>query len=726
MLEIMPDIVYNVFKGRFLNYTSEVIDMSGKTVIDAMWDDSPIDVSSEVNFIWSIANKLRGPYRSDKYKDVIIPMTIIRRFECALASTKQKVVEQYKANPDFPAKAMYRISGFQFYNTSEFDLAELVNDSDNIAANFKSYLQGFSSNVLEILMSKERGLNFGEEIDKMDKNNRLFSVVKAFSELDLDPRTIDNVKMGYIFEELIRKFSENAEAGDHYTGRDVIKLMVNILLAEGCDDIFDDGKVITILDQACGTGGMLSTGYNFIKRYNPSADVRLFGQEINPESYAMCLAEMLIKGQNSENICYQDTMIADRFKDTKMRFVLENPPFGTAWGGKDAADGVENAVNEEFKKGFDGRWGAGLPGSGDMQMLFLQSAIDKLDENYGRAAIIENGSPLFTGGTASGESQIRRWLLENDLIEAIVALPTDLFYNTGIATYIWILSKNKREERRGKIQLIDAGNVYHKLRKALGNKKNEITPEDRSQITKLYADFEENEFCKIYRNEEFIYREYTVMQPLQRSYAISEERIQQLVSKNILSSLYDPAKVAELESAEELDGKDAKKLEKFLDNKPVYDNILSALSNAKSDKVYLSPNAFIPVLTSALGSVTTDKKLLDKIADGLSVMDKSAEIQRDKKGNIIYDKETKDIEIVKFEENIDDYMAREVLPHVPDAVAFFEEDMSKKNPVIKTGAEIPFTRYFYKYQQPKPSEELEKQFLELEESVSERIKTLFG
>lgn len=297
--------------------------MSAKQIIDAMWDDSPVDVSTEVNFIWSIANKLRGPYRSDKYKDVIIPMTIIRRFECALAPTKQKVVEQFKAKPNFPAKAMYRISGFQFYNTSEFDLAELVNDADHIAANFKSYLQGFSANVLEILMSKERGLNFGEEIDKMDKNNRLLSVIKAFSELDLDPRTIDNVKMGYIFEELIRKFSENAEAGDHYTGRDIIKLMVNILLAEGCDDIFDDGKVITILDQACGTGGMLSTGYNFIKRYNPSADVRLFGQEINPESYAMCLAEMLIKGQNAENICYQDTMKADRFKGTKMRFVLE-------------------------------------------------------------------------------------------------------------------------------------------------------------------------------------------------------------------------------------------------------------------------------------------------------------------------------------------------------------------------------------------------------------------
>ena len=677
--------------------------MAEKQKMDAMWDDSPIDVSTEVNFIWSIANKLRGTYQSDKYKDVIIPMVIIRRFECALAPTKQKVVDQFKANPAYPAKAMYRVSGYQFYNTSEFDLAELVNDADHLAANFKSYIQGFSVNIQDIIKS----LDFDKQIDKMDKNNRLLSVVKAFSELDLNPVTIDNVKMGYIFEDLIRRFSENAEAGDHYTGRDIIKLMVNILLAEGCDDIFDDGKVITVLDQACGTGGMLSTSYNFIKRYNPSADVRLFGQEINPESYAICLAEMMIKGQNAENICYQDTMKADRFRETKMRFVIENPPFGTPWGGKDAAEGVEQAVNDEYTKGFDGRWGVGLPGSGDMQMLFLQSAIDKMDDNFGRAAIIENGSPLFSGGTASGESQIRRWMLENDLIEAIIALPTDLFYNTGIATYIWVLSKNKRRERKGKIQLIDASGFYNKLRKALGNKKNEISPENRSEITKLYADFAENEYCKIYKNEEFIYREYTVMQPFQRSYAITGERIEAMLSKGALSSLYDQAKVDELENMEELSGKDLKKLENYQNNKPVYEAIISALQAAVSEPVYNSPKAFMPVLTKALANATADKKLLDKIADGLSVMDKDAEIQKDKKGNILYDKETKDTELVKWEESIDDYMTREVLPHVPDAKAFFEEDLGKKKPVIKTGAEIPFTRYFYKYQQPTPSEELE-------------------
>lgn len=699
--------------------------MANNTVIDAMWDDSPIDVSTEVNFIWSIANKLRGPYQSDKYKDVIIPMTIIRRFECALEPTKQAVVDQYKANPNYPAKAMYRISQFQFYNTSEFTLAELINDADHLAANFKNYLQSFSPNVQEIIMSAEKGLDFSKQIDKMDKNNRLLSVVKAFSELDLNPRTIDNVKMGYIFEELIRKFSENAEAGDHYTGRDIIKLMVNILLAEGCDDIFDDGKVITILDQACGTGGMLSTSYNFIKRYNPTADVRLFGQEVNPESYAMCLAEMLIKGQNAENICYQDTMKADRFKGTKMRFVIENPPFGTPWGGKDAAEGVEQAVNDEYAKGFDGRWGAGLPGSGDMQMLFLQSAIDKMDNNLGRAAIISNGSSLFTGSTASGESQIRKWIIESDLLEAIIALPMDLFYNTPIATYIWVLSQNKRFERKGKVQLIDASGLFKKLRKALGDKKNEISPEDRVAITKLYADFTENEHCKIFSNEEFIYREYVVMQPLQRSYSITEESIDRMLAKGSLSALFDKSKVNELENMEELTGKDLKKLEAYQNNQPMYDAIVSTLTESISDEIFYSLDAFMPVLIDILSAVITDKKLLEKIADGLSIMNKKAEIQCDRKGNVIYDKETKDIELVKYQENINDYMEREVLPHVPDAMAFFEENLGAKKPVIKTGAEIAINRYFYDYQEPIASEELEKRFVELESSVSERIKELF-
>lgn len=699
--------------------------MPKNKVIDIVFDDSPVDVSTEVNFIWSIANTLRGPYQSDKYKDVIIPMVIVRRFECALAKTKAKVVAQFKRNPNYPYKAMCKISEFQFYNTSEYTLSELLNDSENIAANFKSYLNAFSPNVQEIIMSNSSGLDFEKQIDKMDKHNRLYGVIKKFSELDLDPKTIDNVKMGYIFEDLIRRFSENAEAGDHYTGRDIIKTMVNILLAEGCDDIFDDGKVITVCDQACGTGGMLSTTENFIKRFNPTADIRLFGQEVNPESYAICLAEMLIKGQNAENIRLQDTMKADCFANTKMRFMVENPPFGQPWGGKDAAEGVEEAVYKEKTKS-QSRWGAGyLPATGDMQLLFIQSAVDKMDDLCGRAAIIENGSPLFTGGTASGESQIRRWLLENDLLEAIIALPTDLFYNTGIATYIWVLSKNKSKKRRGKVQLIDASGIYHKLRKSLGNKRNEITPEDRKKITELYANFEENELCQIYDNEEFMYREYVVKQPLQRSYAIDDERIENLVVSGALNTVYDEAKVNELEnSEEELSTKEEKTLEKLKAGKPLYDSIMETLKANTGKKKYMEPVSFMARLSELLPDV--DKKLLDRIADGLSAMDKDAEIQKDKKGNILWDNDSKDTEIVKYTESIDDYMAREVLPHIPDAKAFFEEDVSAKKPVVKTGAEIPFTRYFYKYQQPKASKDLAKEFVELDKSVNKRIAKLFG
>ena len=691
--------------------------------IDVMWDDRPVDVTTEVNFIWSIANKLRGTYQSDKYKDVIIPMTIIRRFECALEKTKEAVVKKFNENPNFPPKAMNRISGYSFYNTSPFSLKELLNDSNNIASNFKAYIAGFSANVQDIIHS----LDFEKQIDKMDANDRLYNVVEAFSELDLDPATIDNVKMGYIFEDLIRRFSENAEAGDHYTGRDIIKLMVNILLAEGCPDIFDDGKVITVLDQACGTGGMLSTSYNYIRRLNPTADVRLFGQEINPESYAICLAEMLIKGQNAENICYRDTMKEDCFSDRKMRFVIENPPFGTPWGGKDAGTGVEAAVKEEYTKGKDGRFPAGLPGSGDMQLLFVQSAIDKMDDEFGRAAIIENGSPLFTGGTTSGESQIRRWILQNDLLEAIIALPTDLFYNTGIATYIWVLSKNKRDERKGKVQLIDATSFYTKLRKALGNKRNEIGPEERKTITELYANFEANEYCKIFDNEDFMYREYTVMQPLQRSYAITKERISNMLAKTSISDYFNEAKAREWKENEaQLTAKEAKKYDEYLAKKPIYDDMLTILEANISDKKYLSSQEFIPVLDDLfLGTGLNSKEIAD-IADGLSAMDKEAEIQKDKKGNVLYDKETKDTEFVPYKQDIADYMQREVLPHVPDAKAFFEEDLSKKKPVIKTGAEIPFTRYFYKYQKPESSADLEAKFLELEQTVNDGIAKLFG
>ena len=692
--------------------------------IDVLWDDNPVDITSEANFIWSIANKLRGVYMPDKYGDVVIPMTIIRRLECALEGTKAAVVKQFKKNPDYPFKAMCRLSGVQFYNTSEFALKELCNDADHIEENFKAYVDAFSPNVQNLLCDDD-ALNIKSHIRTMSKGGCLYNVVKAFSELDLSPKTYDSIKMGYIFENLIGRFFQNVDAGQYYTGRDIIKVMVSLLIAEGCDDIFEDGKIITVCDQACGTGGMLSTAFSYLMHYNPTVDVRLFGQEFNGVSHAIGLAEMLIKGQNADNFRHADTFKQDCFEGVKMRFMLENPPFGTPWSGKDAKDGQEEAVKKEYAKKLDGRWGAGLPSGGDSQMLFLQSAVTKMAEN-GRAAIIENGSPLFTGGTASGESQIRRWLLESDLIEAIIQLPTDLFYNTGISTYVWILSKCKRKERKGKVQLIDASGIYHKLRKPLGEKKNEFTPEDRKRITELYANFEENDLVKIFDNTEFIYREYAVMQPLQRSYGITEERIQGMLQKGSLNGLWDEAKVAELEDlGTTIGGKDQAKLESFYRNKPLYEAIVKALNDAKCKKKWLSPNDFLPVLVKALAGVTDNSNLIDKIMAGLSVMDKEAEIHRDRKGNIIYDKESKDSEIVRWDEDIETYMEREVLPHVPDAKWFWEENMKAKKPVIRTGAEIPFTRYYYKYQEPVPSKELERKFCKLEKAVGVDIASLF-
>lgn len=678
--------------------------------IDVMWDDNPIDVTAEANFIWSIANKLRGSYMPDKYGDVIIPFTILRRFECTLEPTKKAVVEAFEKDTSVPEKSLKKTSGYQFYNTSRFTLKELCNDPDHIAENMISYINGFSANVQDIM----KELEMGTHIKKMNKDGCLYSVVKAFSELDLNPATFDSIKMGYIFENLIGRFYQNVDAGQFYTGRDIIKMLVSVLISEGCDDIFDDHKIITVCDQACGTGGMLSTAFSYLKHYNPTADVRLFGQEFMGQSYAVGLAEMLIKGQNADNFRHADTFKEDCFKNTKMRFVIENPPFGTPWSGADAKEGQEAAVKEEYAKGKSGRWGAGLPSGGDSQMLFLQSAIDKLDKTRGRAAIISNGSPLYTGGTASGESQIRRWLLENDYLEAIIAMPTDLFYNTALQTFVWILSMNKEPKRQGKVQLIDASSIFHRLRKPLGNKKNEFLPEDRKAITDLYLNFEENELCQIYDNQDFMYREYTVMQPLQRSYTITKERIEAMRAKGSLSSLYDEVAFADLALLENRTDKEDKQYNKFFIGKPIYEAIMEALNSNVSSEKYLSPEAFIPVLTKILANATQDKKLIEKIADGLSEMDKTAEIQKDKKGNILYDKETKDTELVPYKTDIEDYMKTEVLPYVPDAQWFFEEKLTAKKPVIKIGAEIPFTRNFYKFQEQLPSEELEEQFLAFE------------
>ena len=704
--------------------------MKEKYFYEVMFDDTSIDVSKEVGLVWSIANSLRGAYTSDKYKDVIIPMVIIRRFECALEATKDAVVARHKQNPNLPAALLCQISKYPFYNYSDYTLKRLLDDSDNIAENLKSYIESFSANIQLIL---EKLLKFSTQIEKMDKSNRLYSVVRKFSDLDLYPEHVDSIKMGYIFEDIIRRFSENAEAGDHYTPREVIRLMANILLAEGCDDLLtEEGKIATVLDAACGSGGMLSTTYDFLRRKNPYVDVRLFGQEINPESYAICLADMLIKGQDIKNIKGEEeanTLTTDCFPDQKMRLVVMNPPFGKEWGGKDAPDGQEKAVRAEFKKG--GRFEHGLPGTGDAQLLFMQHAINKLDEKNGRAAIISNGSPLFSGGTTSGESQIRRWMLEEDLIEAIIALPSQLFYNTDIGIYIFILSRNKRPGRRGKVQLINAVDMWKPLRKSLGKKRREIDRDSMAKITELYSKFEENQYCKIFPNEEFMYKEYAVYQPLQRRGVLDAESIERLRTSNYFtsnSSIFNEIDFEQLQEMNPRSAADEKKYQKYLAGRQFVADVLEILEANRSDRVFMDYGEFEKYLNSLLGKVKgMSASRLSGIAMELTIIDKTAVVQKDRKGEIIKDTTTKDTEIIKLTQDPEKYFEAEVYPHVPDAIWAYEFDPKKKESSTnkeKLGAEFPFTRFFYEYKEPEKADDLLAQFMELEKSLSEKIAAL--
>jgi type I restriction enzyme M protein len=711
--------------------------MAKARITEVMMDDASINVSKEVDLVFSIANSLRGAYKSDKYKDVIIPMMIIRRFECALEGTKDKVVKTFEAKRDIPSQILESKSGYQFYNTSRFSLAELLNDADNIVSNFKSYIEGFSANVQSII----RNLDFEKEIDKLYNNNRLLGVVRKFSELDLNPNTIDGIKAGYMFEEIIRRFSENAEAGDHYTPREVIRLLVNVLLAEGLDDLFTERRVATVLDMACGSGGMLSTTYNAINRMNPDAEVRLFGQEINPESYAICLADMLIKGEDAKNIRLQDTMKADCFEGQKMRIVIANPPFGQAWGGKDAADGVESAVKKEHRKAdkYEGleklghsRFPWGLPTSGDMQLLFMQHAISKLSKD-GRAAIISNGSPLFSGNTSSGESQIRRYMLEHDLIEAIIALPTDLFYNTSIGIYAFILSMNKRLERRGKIQLINAVDMYKPLRKSLGKKRKEISKDDISRITEIYANFVEGPYCKIFDKEEFMYKEYAVYQPLQRRGFLTADAVEGLKTSAYFTAngqIFNEAEYEELIEIDPREYQDEKKFQKFTKGKEFTEAVIAILEKNADGSEYDDFSKFKAHLKELIGDLEgmTDSRL-NSIAMELSVIDKSAVVQKDRKGKVLIDPTTKDTEIIGLRLDVEEYFKCEVYPHVPDAIYAYEYDSNKKttpNNKERLGAEFPFTRYFYEYKAPDKADDLLSEFAEIENGLSKRVASLLG
>ncbi|CCY48379.1 type I restriction-modification system subunit M [Peptostreptococcus anaerobius] len=694
-------------------------------------DQNHIDVTKEVNLVLSIANSLRGSFEAEKYKDVIIPMVIIRRFECALEETKESFIEYYENNPNKPAQFYEKKTGYPFYNTSKYSLKKLLDDSDSIESNFNSYIDGFSENVKEIL----NNLEIKNQIKKMNKNNRLYSVVKKFSEIDINPKTVDNHKMGYIFEDIIRRYSENVDAGDHYTPREVIRLMVEILLAENCDDILTgDSKVVTVLDAACGSGGMLSTTHDYIKLKNSTADVRLFGQEILESSYAICAADMLIKGQDIRNIKggekIANTLKKDCFENQKMRFVIMNPPFGTPWGGKDAPEGQEKAVKDEYKKGVEGRFGAGLPATTDAQLLFMQHAVNKLSSD-GRAAIITNGSPLFSGGTTSGESQIRRWLLENDYVEAIIALPNQLFYNTDIGIYIFVISKNKRSDRRGKVQLINAFDMYKPLRKSLGKKRREIDLESRKEIAKIYADFKENENCKIFPNEEFMYKEYVVYQPLQRTGRLDLEAIEELENSNLFtqnSNIFNQIEFEELIDMNPRDKDSEKKYQKYINGQKFTKEVINLLKkNATNDK-FNDYSAFEKKIKSIIRNVEfySDSRL-GNICLELSEIDKNAVVQKDNKGKVKIDTTTKDSEIVKLSQDVDEYFEKEVLPHIPDAIYFYDFDKNKKIASTnkeKLGAEIPFTRYFYKYVAPESSDKLLFEFFELEKELADDISNL--
>ncbi|HLS35032.1 MAG TPA: class I SAM-dependent DNA methyltransferase, partial [Bacillota bacterium] len=441
----------------------------------------------KVSFIWSIAEILRGPYRPEDYGDVILPMAVLRRFDAVLEDTKEEVLKQYEQYKHLPEstrdEVLNRVAKQKFYNTSEYDFNKLLSDPDNIVDNLHDYIHGFSSSARDVLSH----FNFDHDIDKMADNNLLYLVVQRFNEIDLHPDSVSNREMGYIFEELIRRFSEHAEAGDHYTPREVIMLMVHLLFQEDDPILSTSGITQTLYDSCAGTGGMGTVAQEYIEEHNPAAHLEFFAQEVNGESYAISKADMLIKGQDASNIRLGNTLSNDKFKNETFDYLITNPPYGVEWR---PAEDVVRAEHEDL--GFSGRFGAGLPRIGDGQLLFLQHLIAKMkpvteeDPRGSRLAIIMNGSPLFTGDAGSGESEIRRYLFEHDLVEGIVALPNDLFYNTGISTYIWILTNNKKPYRKGKVTLVNAVDMYEKMRKSLGDKRNEISDEQINEIVSMY------------------------------------------------------------------------------------------------------------------------------------------------------------------------------------------------------------------------------------------------
>jgi type I restriction enzyme M protein len=654
-------------------------------------------VRNHAGFIWSVADLLRGDYKQSEYGKVILPLTVIRRLDCVLEPTKAKVLERaerLKGRVENIEPVLGSVSGEQFYNTSPLDFRRLLDDPSQIAGNLRAYVAGFSSGAREIIDK----FGFDVQISRLDRANLLYLVTSKFADIDLHPAAVSNLEMGYLYEELIRRFSElsNETAGEHFTPREVIRLMVNLLFAEDDDALTKAGVVRTVFDPACGTGGMLSVAEDHVRSLNPGARLEVFGQELNDETYAICRSDMMLKGQDASHIVQGNSFSEDGHIGRTFDYLLANPPFGVEW------KKVEDTVRTEHEKlGFHGRFGAGLPRINDGSFLFLQHMISKMkpvDQGGSRVAIVFNGSPLFTGGAGSGESEIRRWIIEQDWLEAVVALPDQLFYNTGISTYFWVVTNRKRPERRGKVQLVDARQYWVKMRKSLGDKRKELSADQIDTITRLYGDFTEGEQVKIFANEAFGHQRITVERPLRLRWEITTDTAAQVAETKQWTRL-DPAEGADL--AKRLDAlagtvaADRATLAKKLGlvpkgiEKPLWD--LLAVSDPEA-----------AVITNRKGEPEPDPDVRDN--ENVPLPSVPVTWESDPEGRL---------ESLEYRTAIDDYVVAEVLPYVPDAWV----DHSK----TKLGYEIPLTRHFYKYQPPRPLAEIDAEIKALETEIQDLL-----
>lgn len=657
--------------------------------------NNSININEYTNFIWKVADLLRGDYKQSEYGDVILPFTVITRLDSVLLPTKDKVLELDKSLT-FTNKAPFfeKATGMKFYNTSNFTLAKLKDDAPNIASNLRDYIGAFSPNVQEILDAYD----IYAQIVRLDKSGLLYLIVSKFvDEIDLSPNAVPNDVMGYIFEELIRRFSEmsNETAGEHFTPREVIRLMVSLIFDDDGSKLSDTGVMTSLYDPAAGTGGMLAIGSDYLKEHNNTIYVDCYGQELNAKTYAICKSDMLIKSQMYDRIFLGNSFTNDYTAGQTFSYMLCNPPFGVEWRK------YEKEVKDEAEEqGYAGRFGAGLPRISDGSFLFLQHMISKMkpvEEGGSRIAIVFNGSSLFTGDAGSGESEIRRWIIENDWLEAIVALPDQMFYNTGISTYIWIVTNRKNHIRKGKIQLINAVNFFEKMQKSLGNKRNQITEEQINQITGIYHDFLEGEYSKIFFNEDFGYNKITVERPLRLNFCAA--RREPLMTQAAIAKLKNSSKNTDQQ---------------------LLITIISALDLMNNEKTYTNRKAFQKDIKKALKEVGSDvnASLLKAIWMGLSEKDETADICTDSKGNPEPDVDLRDYENVPLKEDIHSYFEREVLPHVSDA--WIDESKTKK------GYEISFTRYFYKYIPLRGSSVILGEIKKLEDKIQGEIAALFA